>query len=212
MAASTPSTTRTAMMASRYSVYQSGFARRLHARIRRARTLASPRTSQPAASRSRDQRRAGASAAQRAIDQQRLGGAADAGAAHLGVERDRRAPSPGRHRDRRRRGSCPPGARSPARAPPAARARPGSCRRAARARRCTRCIPAEHLADRGAIGGRHQLDARRRQPRRRQSRDQAGVDAPRSSGGSPSRRAECTALPDFRHSAPASAVTFGRLS
>ena len=70
----------------------------------------------------------------------------------------------------------------------------------------------EHVADRGAIGGRHQLDAGVRQARRAQARStrQAWMARLERWLSEPPRR--ITALPDFRHSAPASAVTLGRLS
>ena len=71
--------------------------------------------------------------------------------------------------------------------------------------------PRQHLADGGAVAGRHELDRIGRQPGPSQALDQAGVDAgdvPKLS--EPPRR--ITALPALRQSAPASAVTFGRLS
>ena len=146
-----------------------------------------------------------------AIDQQRLGRAADAGAAHLGVEHDRL-----RHLEiggaididmadafemrEHRHARFVLHARDKALA-------------AARHDHVDAAVkPAQHLADRGAVAGRHQLDRLFRQaglaqalrPGRRGSRAQERKLS------EPPRR--ITALPALRHSAPASAVTFGRLS
>ena len=86
-AASSPSTTRTAMIASRYSDRQSASLAGT-TRASACRAAASPLTSQPASSRAaisgcRCVGRAGA------IDEQRLGRPADAGAPHLRVDHDR---------------------------------------------------------------------------------------------------------------------------
>ena len=72
--------------------------------------------------------------------------------------------------------------------------------------------PAEHQPDRGAVAGRDELDGGLRQTGlaqalRRARRWMARLERRLSE---PPRR--IAALPDFRHSAPASAVTFGRLS
>ena len=209
IAASTPSTTRAAMIASRYSVHQSSSVAGC-TRASTACAASSPRTSQPASSRSRNERcemrrRAGA------IDQQRLGRAADAGAAQLGVQHDRRAPWRDRRRDRRTRGSCPRGGRSPARAPRSARARPGSCRRAARSRRCSRsCRRACRRPPRDRSSARSWMQASGSPAASSPDTRQAWIAALERMLSEPPRR--ITALPDFRHSAPASAVTFGRLS
>ena len=86
-------------------------------------------------SRSPARRRSATSTGSRAaamarVDQQRLGGAADAGAAHLGVGQDARAPCRDRRRRGRRCGTAPRHAPAPAPAPRAARAPPAICRRA----------------------------------------------------------------------------------
>ncbi len=209
IASSTPSTTRAAMIASRYSVYQSSS---LAARTRGSArcTVASPRTSQPASSRSRTMgarcvRDAGA------VDEQRLGGAADAGAPHLGVERDGArhahigvaidvhvavAFQVADHRHARLALHALDQA--------LAAARHDDVDVLAHAR--------EHVADRGAVRGRHELDAVRGQAPP-PSAPPPGTRAARDSSAAlsePPRR--MAALPDFRHSAPASAVTLGRLS
>ena len=68
------------------------------------------------------------------------------------------------------------------------------------------------MPDGRAVGRRHQLDRGLRQARGSQPGGERGMDGARSSArpSEPPRR--ITALPDFRHSAPASAVTLGRLS
>ena len=75
------------MIASRYSVRQSCFARRGHSRVGRLRRLVAAhratRGDQRFDERGQHRRRGGA------VDQQRLGGAADAGAAHLRIDDDR---------------------------------------------------------------------------------------------------------------------------
>ena len=89
-----PSTTRTEMMASRYSVRQSSSVAAV-TRGSAAWTASSPRTAQAGieqAVTSGCEMRRGAGP----VDEQGLGRAADAGAAHLGVEHD--APSPCRDR------------------------------------------------------------------------------------------------------------------
>ena len=69
----------------------------------------------------------------------------------------------------------------------------------------------QHLADRGAVARRHQLDRILRQAGFAQALHQAVMDgAAGAETSEPPRR--ITALPAFRQSAPASAVTLGRLS
>ena len=211
IAPSTPSTTFAAMMASRYSVGQSSSLAGFHARIdacasRHRRALRSRHRAawRPAAARCVG--RAGA------IDQQRLGGAADAGAAHLGVEHDRlrhvEVGAPCRHR----RGRCLRDARTPARAPRPARARPGPCRRAARSRRSRRrgrraSCP---TAARSRVGTSWIACVRQVRRRAGPSTSAAWIARAERKLSEPPRR--ITALPALRQSAPASAVTFGRLS
>ena len=86
MAASTPSTVFTAMMASRYSVDQSCSVARLHARVGLLRRRIAAHLAAGLDQR-RDQRRQIAGG-RLGIDQQRLGGAAHARAPHLGVDDD----------------------------------------------------------------------------------------------------------------------------
>ena len=199
------------MMASRYSVRQSSSVAGVDAGI------GAPAPSRRRAPRSRHRAAASTSgsrcvAGAGAVDQQRLGRAADARAAHLGVQHDAPAPCRGRPRHARRHGRCPRDARRPARAPPPARARRGSCRRAARSRRCIAVEARQHGADRGAVARRHELDgvgaAGRplRAPRASPRRSPCAV----RKLSEPARR--IAALPAFRQSAPASAVTLGRLS
>ncbi len=73
-------------------------------------------------------------------------------------------------------------------------------------------MSAKHMADRGAIAGRHPLNGVCGKLRRDAvlACRQAWMAALDRALSEPPRR--ITALPDFRHSAPASAVTLGRLS
>ena len=163
------------MIASRYSVRQSAS---VAGRTRAIDRCASPRRRAPrsrASSSVVDERRAGACARPRAVDQQRLGRAADAGAPQLRVQHDRarhlevgvavdvdvadalevadhRHPRLGLH----------------ARDEALAAARHDHVDEVGHA--------GEHLADRGAVGGRHQLDRGLRQARAPQAGGEAGVD------------------------------------
>ena len=167
-----PSTTRAAMIASRYSVYQSSSSP--HARARRPAAPSHRRAPRNRHRADRDhdrhqvRRRAGA------VDEQRLGGAADAGAAHLGVERDgARHAHVGVAIDihvavafevsdhRHARLLLHP------RHQTLAAARHDDVEILAH--------PGKHVADCGPIGGGHELDARRRQPRRLEPLRQAGI-------------------------------------
>ncbi len=72
-------------------------------------------------------------------------------------------------------------------------------------------LRAQHGADRRAVARGHHLDGGFRQARRAKTLDHAGMD--RAAGMQAFRTAaQITAFPDFNASAPASAVTFGRLS
>ena len=186
IAASTPSTTLAAMMASRYSVDQSsslaGFTRGSTGC-----TAASPRTSQPASSSIVDQRlemrrRAGA------IDQQRLGRAADAGAPHLGVEHDRL-----RHVERGGLVDIDVADAFEMREHRHARLRlhaRDQALAAARHDHVDRAVEAgEHHPDRGAVARRHERDRGLRQAGRAQGPRPARHGSRASSDGSPSRRA-----------------------
>ena len=80
------------------------------------------------------------------------------------------------------------------------------------ARRSQPVRPHEHQADRRAVGRRHELDARFGQSRGAQARRRRHAWIARLDRwlSLPPRR--IAALPDLRHSAPASQVTLGRLS
>ena len=144
------------------------------------------------------------------VDEQRLGRAAHAGAPHLGVEHDllRHLEIGGRvhidmadafemREDRHARLRLHAGDEA------LAAARHDHVDHAAEAR--------EHEADRRAVGGRHELHRVGGQPARsRPSTRRRGWRATERKLSEPPRR--ITALPGLEASAPASAVTFGRLS
>jgi hypothetical protein len=147
----------------------------------------------------------------RAVDQQRLGRAADAGAAHLGVDDDLHghveiggsvdidvADAFEMREDRHARLVC---TRATRLLPPR-----GTMTSMIAAE------PAQHLADGGAVGRRHELDRVFRQAGATQALrpGRHGSPARNCSESEPPRR--ITALPALRQSAPASAVTLGRLS
>ena len=92
------------------------------------------------------------------------------------------------------------------------RARRGSCRRAARSRRWRRRgPPASRRPRRGRASARAGWRRPAGRPARRPSRS-AACDGAGAVRGCRTRRAGSPALPALRHSAPASAVTLGRLS
>ena len=134
------------------------------------------------------------------VDQQRLGRAADAGAAHLGVHRDgaRHVEIGGRvHIDV---ADAVEMREAPARALPPARARPGSCRRAARSRRWRRrARRASCRPRRGRRCRRSGSPLRRAPPGADRRRAPHGWRGSSSAPSEPPRR--ITALPDFRQSA-----------
>ena len=110
-----------------------------------------------------------------AVDQQRLGRAADAGAAHLGVDGDlHRHVEIGRAVDIEMADAFEMGED---RHPRLALHAPDQAFAAARNDHVEIAVEAvQHLADGGAVGGRHQLDGIFRQAGRLQPFDQAGMD------------------------------------
>ena len=206
IASPTPSTSFAEMIASRYSVVQSASVAAT-AFGNTARTSSVARISQPAlASASRIGTRCVAATARSTSSVS--ADAADAGAPHLGVDGDRH-----RHVELGRAvdiddGRCLRDARTPARALPSARARPGSCRRAARSRRDCRTAPsASRRRRRGrwsAPAGSHRSGS---SAAFSPSTRQAWIACEEFSESEPPRR--ITGLPALRQSAPASAVTFG---
>ena len=209
IAASTPSTTFTAMMASRYSVDQSSSLAGL-TRVSAARVSASPRTSQPASISICDQRLQNVVGAG-AVDEQRLGRAAHAGAPHLGVEHDALG-----HVERSRLVDIDVADAFEVREHRHARFRLHARDQALAAARHDHVDGAveagQHQPDRGAVARRARAGwrlpaGRPRASRRPRRRRMARLERKPSE---PPRR--IAALPDFRQSAPASAVTLGRLS
>ena len=196
------------MIASRYSVDQSS-SEAASTRGSTACVAGSPRTAQPAAMRS-PTRGARCVAAQGRVDQQRLGRAADAGAAHLGVDDDAT-----RHGEVRRRmdiGVAEPvemGEDRDARLRLHAR---DEALAAARHDDVERAVEAgEHGPDRGTVARRHELDrCSRKTGLGEPGAQRLGDDAAAAELSEPPRR--IAALPALRQSAPASAVTLGRLS
>ena len=209
IASSTESTTRTARISARNSSAQSDSRRDRHGRIDRTHPLVAAQLDARARA-APPTRAAGTSAATDGVHEQRLGRVAHARALDLGVDDD-----PLGHREigasrPRRRGSCPPRRRSPGTrataliaffrpSPPRGMIRsttPSSC---ASSVSSSRPPPATSAS---APAGSPAPSAASRAIRASTALECAADDDPRSS----------TALPDFRHSAAASIVTFGRAS
>ena len=197
------------MMASRYSVAQSSSVASL-TRFSTACVASSPRISQPASiSMSTSGLRCVAAAG--AIDQQGLGCAADAGAPHLGVENDFLG-----HIERGRPVDIDVADAFQVREYRHARFRLHARDQAFAAARHDdvdiAVEPGQHQPDRGAVARRHELNGGFRQTGFAQAFRQRGNEWRGWSACYRSRRAGSRRCPTFRHSAPASAVTFGRLS
>ena len=197
------------MMASRYSVRQSSSVAGLAAG-KTARTASSPRISQPAFARS-SRMGTPCDCQDGAVDQQRFRRAANAGAPHLGVQHDgarlfeigllmdidvANAFEMREHRHARF---------APSRAPTRPLPPRGMMSRSRRS-----SLPASCRPRRGRWSARAGSQLRAGRPRASLRPSPRGWRAEECADSDPPRR--IAALPDFRHSAPASAVTLGRLS